>query len=390
MLDFLLGILRWKRVIIVTTITGIIISVAVALLLPKEYITIASVRGSGGGQGFNISSLMKGGGLSSNFGSFLDLASSGRSGETDYYMAILKSRTVLDSVVYKFKLKDRYETKTFEDARELLKVNTEIERNAPAEIVSFGVYDKDPKTAYELTSYYVLLLNQIYSKLSSEAARNTRQHLEKRYNDALSELTSAEDTLRRFQEKYGVYDIYAQTEAAIKSAATLKSNIVLQEVEYAVKSGIFGETTPEINLLRKELEELNEKYAQLIKGSDKPKDLDVILPFKEVPSLGLAYYRLYRNVQVYNELVKVLLPLLEQSKIQELRETPNILVLDQPIIPEKKSKPKRMLIVLGGTLFFFLIGFLYAFMKENLRSLKENNPEKYNKVLEVSKSLMKF
>lgn len=390
MLDFLLGILKWKKIIFIITFSGIIISIIVALLLPKEYITIASVRGTGGGQSFNLSSLMKSSGMSSNLGSFLDIASPGKSGETDYYIAILKSRTVLDSMINKFQLKARYEVEEIEDAREVLKSNTEINRNTPAEIVLFGVYDKDPKIAFEMTNYYVLLLNTIYSRLSSEAAKNTREHLEKRYFETLNELTFAEDTLRRFQERFGVYDIYIQTEAAIKSAASLKSNIIVKEVEYAVKSINFGISNPEVKMIKDELEELEVKYSQIIKGSEKNRELDVFLPFIETPSVGLAYLRLYRTVQIYNELIKVLVPMLEQAKIQELRETPSILVLDQPVIPEKKSKPKRALIVLIGTALFLLLGFFYAFLRENLNNLRINNPEKYNKALEVYRGIFKI
>ncbi len=390
MLDFLINILKWKNLIIIFTFVGAVASVVIALVLPLQYITMASVRGAGGGESFNISSLMKSTGGGMNLGSLLDVAVPGRSGETDYYIAILKSRTVLDSMIYRFDLIDRYEVKKIEDARDKLKSNTELNRDNPAEIVFIGVHDKEPEIAFKMTSYYVELLNSIYSRLTSEAARNTRIHLEERYLETLKELTLVEDSLRIFQEKFGVYDIYLQTEAAIKSASTLKTNLILKEVEYQIKKINLGENSPEVNIIKKEIEELNKNYNKLITGNNYSTSTDIFIPFKNTPELGLRYFRLYRDVQIYNELIKVLIPLLEQSKIQELRETPSLLVIDHPVVPSKKSKPKRMIIVLLGTSFFFFVGFLYAFIRENLNNVREKDPERYSKIQAIYKSLFRF
>lgn len=46
--------------------------------------------------------------------------------------------------------------------------------------------------------------------------------------------------------------------------------------------------------------------------------------------------------------------MLEQSKIEENRETPTVLILDSPNVPDKKSKPKRLIIIVLSTAVVFL------------------------------------
>ena len=46
----------------------------------------------------------------------------------------------------------------------------------------------------------------------------------------------------------------------------------------------------------------------------------------------------------------------ELTKIQEVKETPSVKVLDRPKVAQKKSSPPRMLITLLGTFFTFCAG----------------------------------
>lgn len=377
--DIILDIAKWKKFLIIITLIGFIISILIAFLLPKEYITYASIRGTAA-QSLNLNSLIKGSGVGAGLSSFLDFAVPSGGSDADYFNALLKSKTVQDSLIKKFKLREKYETKTVEDTRLALEGNTDIKRDIPAEIIFIGVYDEDPIEAQKMTSYYIEMLNLLHIKLSSEAARNTRKHLEKRYNETFNELSFFEDSLKKYQEKYGVIDIYTQTSAVVEAAAKFKSQIILKEIELSNKTITQGPNSPDLIPIKQELEILNRNYNKIVTGSDYSLGQDVFIPFKKTPEVGLNYLRLYRQVQIYNEMIKVLLPLLEQAKIQELKETPNLVVIDYPSVPEKKSKPKRMLIVLFGTILSFVLGSTYAVTRINLENLKANNPDRYYKL----------
>ncbi len=379
MLDFLVALLKWRKFIFGVTIVGTILAIIIAFLIPKTYITVATVRGAPSG-GLNVGSLLQSSGGLSGLGALGSLAMPQSGGQSDYLIAILESRLVQDAMIEKFDLKRRYKTDKIEDTRDALKGNTVIGRNVFAEIVSIGVYDEDPRVAADLTNFYVEMLNKVYTEINSQTARNNRENLEIRYNQTRLSLSLLEDSLRTFQEEHGVYSISAQTEAAVKSAASLKSELLLKEVELGVKRKVLGSDSPEITRLVVEIDQLNKAFNEMITGGGGSKKGDIFIPFAETPSVGLSYARLFRDVQIQTELEKVLLPLLEQARLQEQRETPSIAVIDKGVVPTKKSKPPRMLIALIGLLSSFILSSVVALMVEHLHNVKATNPERYEKI----------
>jgi uncharacterized protein involved in exopolysaccharide biosynthesis len=61
----------------------------------------------------------------------------------------------------------------------------------------------------------------------------------------------------------------------------------------------------------------------------------------------------------------------EAAKLDEAKNSPLIQVLDKAILPEKKSKPKRSLIVILATFVAFFIAVIWAFLRESMRRAKE-------------------
>lgn len=378
MLEFIIEFLNWRRFIFKVTIAGTVIAIIIAFLIPKQYITFTSVRGAAS-TGQNLSSLLQSS-LSSRFGGLANFVTPEGGGQVDYLIAIINSRTVQDAMIEKFGLRQRYGTEKIEDTREVLKSNTVIKRDLLAEIVSIGVYDEDAKTATDMSNYYVEMLNKIYTDVNSQAATNNRENLEMRYKQTERELSGLEDSLRIFQEKYGIYEITIQTEAAIKAAATLKAEILMKEVELGVKSKMLSQDSPELSQLKMGINQLDKAFREMIYGSNQQSSGTIFIPFAKTPSLGLAYLRLYRDVQIHSELLKVLIPLIEQSRLQEKRETPSLVVIDRAIVPEKKSKPMRMLIVFVGFVVSFIFGCLISLMIDYLARIKRNRPQEYEKV----------
>lgn len=100
-------------------------------------------------------------------------------------------------------------------------------------------------------------------------------------------------------------------------------------------------------------------------------DTDV-LTLKGKPEIVLNYLRLKRNVEIQNKILTTLIPLLEQARIEEKRETPSVLVLDPPAVPDKKVKPKRAITVLILMFITGVMTFLYFILKDKWRYVKLN------------------
>ncbi len=384
-LDFALKFLKWRSFIAKATIAGTAIACIIAFLIPKEYISFASVRGSV--SDFSLSKILESSGAASGLGALANFAMPQSSGQLDYIIAILNSNELQDVMIKRFNLKHRYKTLFIEDTRGALKARTEIRRDVLAEVVYIGIYDENPDTAMVMTNFCVDLLNRSYNQLNSQAALNNRENLEARYKRTFAELTSLEDSLRNFENEYGVYNIQAQTEAAIKSAASLRTEIMLKEIELHVKEGVLGKDAPEIRQMEDELQQLNKSFNELIEGDNSARSNDIFIPFSKTPKIGLDYLRLFRNVEIHTALIKMLVPMLEQARLEEKRETPSLVVIDRATLPEKKSKPQRMIIVLVGFVVSLFFCLAIVLMVEHLRETKEYNPERYSKLLALYSTL---
>jgi len=378
--------LKWRKFIYKFVGIGTLLSIVGVLFIPNEYITFSTVKGSKDG-GFDISKLMQSSGALSSLSSIADIALPSSGGQVDYLVALLNSKTIQDSMINHFDLRKYYNIKKIEDVRNELKTNTVINKNVQAELLSIGVYHDDPTIARQMTNYYIHILNKVYTSVNEQSARNNREHLENRYKESLDELSRYEDSLKLFQQRYGVYDIEAQTTAAIKTTAELKSQILIKEVEVGVKKKIYGDNSEEIRIIASEVEQLNKKVNEMFDGNKDQTIESVFIPFKKTPQLGLQYLRLYRNVKIYTEVIKVIVPMLEQARLQERRESPSIVVVDKATAPEKKERPKRSLYVIGVFLGLLSISAIYIFLSEHLNDIRIHNPERYQKIAHFSETL---
>jgi uncharacterized protein involved in exopolysaccharide biosynthesis len=100
-----------------------------------------------------------------------------------------------------------------------------------------------------------------------------------------------------------------------------------------------------------------------------------------VPEAGIMYIRLMRDYEIQNKILEFIYPIYEQARIEEQKNIPVVLVVDKAITPEKKSSPKRALVVIAAFLlsFFFSIG--YVLIKESYNSIQKDEV-RYKKIKE--------
>ncbi|HTX19817.1 MAG TPA: GNVR domain-containing protein [Bacteroidota bacterium] len=384
-LDIAVRFLKWRWFIAKIALGGTLVAIVVALVIPKQYISIASVRGAA--QETSLTKMLQSTGVGAGLGALADFAAPQGGGQIDYLVTLMKSHEILDAMIDRFNLRKKYTSAFVEDAREVLLSKTEIQKDVLADVISLGVYDENPDTAMAMTNEYVDLLNSAYNRFASQAAHNNRTNLQKSYSETMGELKILEDSLRDFQNTYGVYSITAQTEAAIKAAAALRSDILMTEINLKVKEGMLDPDAPEVRTLKSQLFQLNRSFAKLTEGDKDLSVKDIFIPFETTPTVGLRYLRLFRDVEIHSELIKLLTPMLEQAKLQEERETPSIIVIDHPTLPEKKSKPPRFVIVLIGFALSLGVGVTLAVSSEHLQKTRATDAERYAKLVSLYSAL---
>ncbi|EKE03597.1 MAG: lipopolysaccharide biosynthesis, partial [uncultured bacterium] len=80
-----------------------------------------------------------------------------------------------------------------------------------------------------------------------------------------------------------------------------------------------------------------------------------------MPQLGQDYLRLMRNFKIQEAVLEMLSKQFEAVKIGESKDMAPFQVLQKAKAPERKSKPKRSIIVLAATFAAFSFSILMAF-----------------------------
>ncbi len=353
-----------------------------ALLLPKWYKATVSVLPAE--KNDLLSTLTGISNLTRSFGASRAArglsALTGGPTELDKYIAILKSATITDDVIKKFNLREEYnmEDDYYEDVVKKWQKNLELEIQEEGNL-TITVYSKDRFKCAEIANYLVNRLNEINTQLSVTNAKANREFIEKRYLQNINDINQLEAQMKEFQEKYGVIAIPEQLEATVKSMADIYLEMYKKEIEYNVVSQNYGEEHPLSKLAKSNLDELRKKINQLNQGTDiSQKDVKLLIPFKTAPKLANDYLKIYRNLEIQYKILEFIQPLYEQAKVEEVRNTPSVLVLDKAGPPEKKAKPRIRIFFLIGFVSSLFLGILIVFTRELFEKIKVNQPATYD------------
>lgn len=357
--------LNKKYIIIFTIAIGLITAFIVWFVMDPIFLSTSTVKTSS--KQSSITGL-----ISEGMPDFSDLGNlgAGSSGkDMALYENILLSRRALEETIIKFKLNDEWELKYIEDQLKLFRENVmEIKKDKLAGTMDIGIYDKNPRRAKEINEFLIDQLNKINIELNVQNARNNREFIEKRYLSAKEDLKNAEDSIKTYQDKYGLAPDL-MTKAAAQVAIQLEAEIKSEEVKLELLNKVLSPEQSEVKTQQSKISALKSQLDNM-KNSE---DFNDMLTIKGKPGIVLNYLRLTRNIEIQTKIITFLLPLYEQAKIEEKKEMPSVIILDQPNFPQKKAKPKRMIMTLIFTTVGFLFSFSYFLFREKWKYFKINN-----------------
>ena len=363
---------KWKISIIKNVFYISFITAIFSFILPKTFTASAVLMPPGNQQDVSILNAFSDSELP--FGGLISKTEE----EAMKLIAILKSRTVMETIIKKYNLIEFYKAENIEEALESLAdhVSLEIEEEGTLSIkahVSTGWlhYDKDELKVRELSAKianeFVNQLDIVNKRLQTEQAVHQRKFLGERYGENLMDLIKAEEKLKQFKENHNIISIESQTRTAIESAAALKNQILINEVQKGVVSRKLKLTHPEIIGIEDEIRELTVKLHEIEYGKDTSENVrgNLFLVLSEIPQIDADLMRLTREVDIQSTLFIYLTQQYEDAKIQEAKNTPTVQLLDPAVTPIKKSSPKRLLMVFIMALITFVISSTYALIKIN-------------------------
>jgi uncharacterized protein involved in exopolysaccharide biosynthesis len=306
----------------------------------------------------------------------------GLKSSSEIFVGILSSRTVQDKLIEQFDLKKVYWDRRMADARKDLASHTNLSVDRKNQIISITVTDKNPRRAAAMTQGYVEELNRLLAQVTTSSARRERIFLEGRLQEVSRDLEAAEKDFSQFASKNTAIDVKEQGKAMVEAAAVLQGQLIAAQSQYESLRQIYsGDNYRVLSLkarieeLQRQLEKIGGKGESTTTVSGQPSD-SMYPSIRKLPLLGVTYADLYRRTKIEEAVLETLTKEYEMAKVQEVKEIPTVKVLDNADVPDKKSFPPRIFIIIFGTALGICAVVVWVFGREAWHGTDASNPRK--------------
>ena len=321
--DILLVLAKQLKLLIITPLVfGVITAFYVLFMVGPTYVSSAKIMSSSGGS--STSQLQ---GLAAQFGVAVP---GGSEGAQWVYPEIVKSRTLAKSV-----LKRKFDTEKYGPQKSLL------------QILTYG--DEEPTVSIDTLEIHGA--NALNGMIEIESQGSF-------YNLSVStfEPQFAADLCAVLIEELDRHQRAYKTEKVKETRLFIEGRIVD---------------------VQKELEEAEEALKDFV---DRNRQI------QGSPALLLEQQRLTREASVLTGVFTTLKQQLEMTKIDEVKESTLVQVLDPPEAPLYRDKPKRKLSVLLSLILGFGFAVVVAFIKEYASNSDDEEKGKLREITELTKS----
>ena len=355
---------RWK-LIAGSTVAAAIIAVIYSLLLPNIYTAstmIIPTDDDKGGMGMAA--------LMGQMGGLAGLAGGAIGGKTsaDLFTTLLKSEALEDPIIDRFKLMTKYKAKFRTDVYRALSGKTVVTSGKKDGVITISISDKDPRFAADLANALVEELGKVAVGLNVAGSGKNRVFLEKRIAETRADLNRAAESLKDFQSKNKTISVTEQTKATIEGVALLRGQLAIKEVELAAQQSRFTDASQEVKTTRSAISSLRAQIGTL---EGQGAGSSSIPNIGSVPQLGQDYIRLMREFKIQEAVLEMLSKQYETAKISEAKDVTPFQVLQKARVPERKSKPKRSMIVILATVTVFFMSVFASFILEAYQKMPE-------------------
>ena len=190
--------------------------------------------------------------------------------------------------------------------------------------------------------------------LAITEAGQRRLFFEEQLKQANQNLADAEEALKVTEQRTGLIELDSQAKALIESGAALRAQIAAKEVQIQGMQTYATGQNAQLVEAQQELDGLRAQLAEL--GGGGGDSTAIIVPKGQMTEAGMEYVRKLRAIKYYETIFTVLARQFELAKLDEAKEGAIIQVVDPAIPPDKKSSPKRTLIVIVATFVGLLVG----------------------------------
>jgi uncharacterized protein involved in exopolysaccharide biosynthesis len=354
LVELLVALAKHKRLVFGLPVLAGVLAMALGFALPSVYKADTKILPPQPAQSGAAALLSQLGGVAG-----VAASAAGIKSPNDLYIGMLKSRTVADNLIKRFELKKAYETGSAEKARRVLTENTLIVAGKDG-LISIEVEDHDKTRAPMLANAYVEELSKLTKVLAVTEASQRRVFFEQQLETAKNNLATAESTLRNALETHGVISVDSASRAIVETIGRMRAQISAKEIQLNAMQAFVTTNNQEYKRAQEEINSLRSELSKLENGRP-ASDADRTASSKPA---GLENIKILRDVKYYEMLYELLSKQYEVARLDEAKDVAMIQVLDRAIEPERKFKPKPVLLAIIAAVLALFAAITWAMLVE--------------------------
>lgn len=246
----------------------------------------------------------------------------------EQYVSFLRSRSVSDRIVARFKLAEDDTAAALDLARRLLEQRVRFEVNRKDGLLIVEASSRDPQTAADIANAYVEELRRLTHDLFQTAVAERRTTVERELAAAAVRLRDAEAALQR--SGFDASDLKTDGRATGDRYRELQDRLTQALVRLQGRGVSLSDQSIEVRQLQAEVEALR---AQLARASG---------PGQARKSASPGYSDLQRDYRRREQSYADLVRQAELLRLEESRGAPSLPVLDKAVAPQRAVAPRRV------------------------------------------------
>jgi tyrosine-protein kinase Etk/Wzc len=224
--------------------------------------------------------------------------------------------------------------------------------------ITFRAEIDDPVLAEKIASATLEQLQVLLSRGAATPARKTREFLEKRLEEVGSDLKKAGNILKQFQIDNQIYDPEKQVEGALEILTSLEAELMANQIKLGILSKYAQKSNPKVKSAQDSIDEISSKIEKIKNGQTPEEEAKDLVPnLHKAPELIQQFMDYKRQMMILDKLFSLLTAEFEYAKIKEVKDDLSFVIIDSPKVPDRKSRPKRLLVLVAG----FFMGLIASF-----------------------------
>jgi capsule polysaccharide export protein KpsE/RkpR len=363
--ELLLAIAKRRKFVLRFTAAAITLITIIVFIIPRQWESRALISPIAD----NTASLQMSSSLPGGLGSIPMLASQKMDMALDI-LTVMDSRTFREDVIRKFDLVSYFGIREPDSLKAmdkaLQKYNEKIFTATLEEqtnVVYLSIMTKDKLLSRNIADYVISSIETYVRYQKKVKSRMSREFLEQRTLDIKTRIDTLLTLKKSLEIKGKAFDLTQQTTQALELYSDLVSQKIMNDIDLEIARQQYAESSPKIIELKTKSTMLQQKITDFEKSGNNslPK---YMMSLQQIPALNLEYNNIVIELNVMNKVYDYVYPILEAAKLAELKEMPELEIIDRPNLAGLHAYPVRTLLIFMLSLASLLLACLLAILDE--------------------------